>query len=541
VSAGKPIALLVAKSLIVGTAATALAQPSDLDLPTGRFQGGPVDPAALPPVAPSAPAVPGASPLDLPTGTLPSVAPGGTGLLPVVPDALLDAVPGKPNTPPPSSLLPADAASNPAAIPDDLAASNGGLGVFSPLWEGVGTQRTVFSPAYVPSYSYLSPEPTKYNPYHLNWGPLKGRLYGAVQFEYNDNISLGDKGSRVSDFYITPNVGVGFEWLLAQGQALRFDLGLGYRWYLKHSELNSVIITPSTHARFDFRVGPVKMNVHDSFTTSIDPLTQAQVGATTVNTNALLNYRRIINTLGIGADWQASRYVGVQAGYDWKIDRSFTDQLRFVDHDEHTFSGGVYAQPTPRLRVGLNGAYTIVDYRQNIQNNATIWSIGPSAEYKITDQISVNGSVGYTATSFDKPSLANTNSVADTSNFRSIAYQAGVNHRFSPQWYHGVSVSRGASLGIGNNFADHTAVQYGIVGQVAAPLTLQATFTWEDIKVSGLAGEKANRYIFYLGARYRLTQAWNAGLGYSYALKDSNVPGADYYQNRVTLDLTRQF
>ena len=96
----------------------------------------------------------------------------------------------------------------------------------------------------MPSYSYLSPEPTRYNPYHLNWGPLKGRLYGAVQFEYNDNINLGDKGNRVDDFYITPNAGVGFEWLLAQGQAIRFHLGLGYRWYLKHSELNSVIITP---------------------------------------------------------------------------------------------------------------------------------------------------------------------------------------------------------------------------------------------------------------------------------------------------------
>ena len=88
---------------------------------------------------------------------------------------------------------------------------------------------------------------------------------------------------------------------------------------------------------------------------------------------------------------------------------------------------------------------------------------------------------------------------------------------------------------------DYTALKYAIVGQLTDRFGVRGELTWEDFKVSGSGGEHANRYLLYMGVRYRLSQSWSSGLGYSFALKESDQPGLNYYQNRLTLDVTYQF
>ncbi len=556
--AGLPVALLIARSLTGNSPTAAWSQNSDLDLPTGRVQPTSTQPAD--PLSSTLPPAPALDPAPLDSQVPASLPPLDSVAPPVQPEfnnpspltlPPLNEAQGGPTPPsdldqpsgsattqpkPPGGLLPAGNTATADLVPSDL---NDGVGTFSPLWEGAGFGRSVFTPAYLPSYTYASPTPTKYNPYRLNWGPVKGRLYGAVMFEYNDNINLGDKGNRQGDFAITPTAGVGFNWRVSESRNLELNLGLGYRWYLKNSDLNTVVITPSTRAQYNFRIGRVAMNIHDSFTTAVDPTTQGQIGAVTAGPNSLLNYRRIINTLGIGGTWKPTANVDVTGGYDYTIDRTLTDQFRSLDHDQHTFSGGIIrAVPGSRLRLGLAASYTIVDYNRRLQNDGTIWSIGPNATYRLSDTVTLNGSVGYTSTSFDRPTAT---SIQDTGNFRSVTYQAGVNHRLGQNWNHQLTLTRGASLGIGNNFADHTALQYGIYGLLGRNLRAQGILTWEDFKVSGLGGESANRYLLYVGLRYQLNQSWSSGLGYSYALKESNRLNLDYYQNRVILDITYQF
>lgn len=167
-----------------------------------------------------------------------------------------------------------------------------------------------------------------------------------------------------------------------------------------------------------------------------------------------------------------------------------------------------------------------------------MWTLGPNARFQVTPTLSVQGAVGYTASSFDAPTAT---SNQDTSNFRSVSYEAGIRHQFLKRWEHWLSITRGASLGVDSNFADYTALSYNIGGQLTDRLGLAGQLRWEDFKVSGSGGQHANRYLLYLGVRYRLSQAWNSGLGYSYALNESNQLGLDYYQNRVILDITYQF
>ncbi len=546
--ASLPVALLLARGLLGHSPTSAWSQNNDLDVPTGRIQpaaAAPANPtpppaAALPPVLPplesAAPPVPAPpqpefnNPVPLTLQPLEQVAPPSGELTGVAPGSELAPVPG--------GLLPPG---RPGTEDANAKPTDDGLGIYSPLYEGAGFSRSVFTPAYIPASSYSAPEARRYRSL---WGSptLERQLHADLAVEFNDNINLGDKGNRKADVAITPAAGMGLRWRPGGNQEIELNLGVGYRWYLNHSELNSVIITPSTRAQYNFRVGsvnPVKLNVHDYFSTAIDPTSEGQIGAASVNPNQLLNYRRILNTLGIGAEWQASSSATLNAGYDYKVDRTLTDQFRALDHDEHTFSAGISYKVSDPLTLGFAGNYTIIDYTQNLQNGGTIWSFGPSVRYEITRNITFNGSVGYAYSSFDRPSAT---SIQDTSNFRSVTYQASLRHNFREHWAHELSATRGASLGIGNNFADYTAIQYGIhYGRLDSRLRAHALLTWEDFKVSGLGGESANRYLLYLGVRYQLTASLSSGLGYSYALKESNVAGLDYYQNRIILDATYQF
>ena len=543
--ASLPVALLLARGLVSNSPMSAWSQNNDLDAPTGRVQ--PVSSEANPAPSAVSAASPGLQPLESaapPLSTTPppefnnplpltlpvlNPAPPSSGELPSVDPAA--------GTPPRPGLLPAEQP-GPEIYTERPAGDFTGL--YSPLYEGQGFSRSVFTPTFLPTPAPGMPSAQRYKPF-LNI-PSLGRVYHAdLMVEFNDNINLGDNGNRKSDLIVTPGAGIGLRWQAgsSSNQVVELNLGVGYRAYLNHSELNSLVITPSTHAQYNLRVGPVKVNVHDYFSTAIDPTTDGQIGATSVNPNQLLNYRRIENTLGIRGDWQAASRLGVHAGYDYKIDRTLNDQFGSLDHDEHIFSGGLAYAVSDRFGLGLAGNYTIVDYRQSLQNDGTIWSFGPSARYDITRNISLSGSVGYAHSSFNRPTAT---SIQDTSNFRSVTYQVGVRHVFQENWAHELNVTRGASLGIGNNFADNTAVQYGIhYGRQDSRLRAQGLLTWENFKVSGLGGEKANRYLLYLGMRYQVTPSLSSGLGYSYVLKDSDRLGLDYYQNRIVLDATYQF
>ena len=82
---------------------------------------------------------------------------------------------------------------------------------------------------------------------------------------------------------------------------------------------------------------------------------------------------------------------------------------------------------------------------------------------------------------------------------------------------------------------------YGGKLRLRRSLTLHSKVTYEHSRTSGPAGETADRYLAYLGAGFQFSPRWNASIGYTLGLKDSNQAFRDYTQNRVTFQLVRQF
>ncbi|MEW6305540.1 MAG: hypothetical protein AB1705_18845 [Verrucomicrobiota bacterium] len=378
---------------------------------------------------------------------------------------------------------------------------------------------------------YRTPESVRYN---LKWGKLTGRLSASVQFEYNDNVNLSETSPH-EDFSIGPELGLGFLWPIDDVNVLQLDLGVGYRWYMNSPAISTVSIAPSQKSHVDYHLllGDVRINVHDNFSTQVDPVSFGAVSGGAAN---LVNFRRFRNTAGLTADWRARRNLSFYGGYDYSIDRSLSSQFTNLDRDEHTMSAGMNWQASSRITAGVGAAYTITDYIQQVQNDGTSWSIGPRMSWKLSPFLTLDGSMAYSVSEFD-----NTGTIGDTDESRGLTYQFGLEHKINRNMSQYFRVSKNVDLGIGSNFTDVLSFQHGLNVMITSSISVGTTLAYETLTSSGALGETADRYLFSIGTGFQVTRYWSAGFAYALAWKDSNQAGRDYLQNRLTLDLTRRF
>lgn len=386
-----------------------------------------------------------------------------------------------------------------------------------------------FLPRVSPFPPYGSPESANYN---LKWGRLTGRIHGTVQAEFNDNINLSETNPR-ADISIGPTLGIGFLWPISKVNVLQFDVGVGYRWYLNNPSVSSINILPSSRLDHNIYLHDVRINVHDYFSASSDPVTFGPISGGNAN---LLDFRRFHNTSGLSADWRAWRKLGFTGGYDYSIDRSLSQQFTSLDRDDHTFTAGFDYLLSPRWTVGASGAYTIIEYCENIQNNGTSFNYGPVVSYKYSSFLVFDASAGWTESSYDQ-----TGTIGDASAFHGFTYQFGCRHTINRRTSEDLRIGRRLSAGFNSNFTDSLAVQYGLRRQVTSAIWLHSVFGWEMLEESGTTGENADRYLFSIGTSFRLSRHWSTAVAYTLSWKDSDQLGGDYVQNRLTLDITRQF
>jgi hypothetical protein len=128
-------------------------------------------------------------------------------------------------------------------------------------------------------------------PYNLLVGPVRLRVGATVGVEYNDNINYADDGSGVipnpsgpgfitvtahpqEDVIVTPNLTLDMIWPVTQLNTLRVDLGIGYSFYLDHSNDNTdyLLVAPKSQVAFDIFVGDFRINLHDRMQLQQDPI-----------------------------------------------------------------------------------------------------------------------------------------------------------------------------------------------------------------------------------------------------------------------------
>ena len=399
-------------------------------------------------------------------------------------------------------------------------------------------------------------------PYNLQLGPIKFRFSASVGIEYNDNINLAEDGSVVfitpsgpvairtspqEDFILRPQVNVNALWPITQLNTLKLDLGVGYAFYLDHSNYNTngVLVNPGSQIAFDIFVNDFRINIHDRFSLEQDPV--AEVALSNV-----ADYGRFQNTAGISVLWDLNKAVAT-FGYDHYTFISTTSAFDYLDRQAEIVSGTLAFTPSSTMTVGIEGSFIHTYYDQNILNDSDTFSVGGFMETQLTSYLKLRVAGGYQKIEFDNTGLVN-----DAHDLNDYYANALLSHRVNSVLTHSLSVGHETQLGVNSNYVKLNYARHTANWNILFHTLLSTELFYEDADDSGGSGplflpipgvpninpfvaEHIHRYGGAITLGYQLTPHVTLGLRYQYTQKDSDQPLRDYRQNRVAFDGTYSF
>src|SRR5215813_4410074 len=231
-------------------------------------------------------------------------------------------------------------------------------------------------------------------PYNLLVGPVRFRFSITMGVEYNDNINLAQV-NKEDDVILRPQFNINAIWPVTQLNTLRLDLGIGYGHYINHPEFdnNAILISPGSQLSFDIFVGDLRINLHDRFSLSDDPVDEIQL-------SNVANYGRFENTAGVSVLWDLNKAV-LTFGYDHYTYISTTDTFSYLDRNAEILSFSAYFALTSTTGGGIETSAVFDYYNEDVLNDSTSFSIGPFIETQITNYLRLRASVGYQFVNFD--------------------------------------------------------------------------------------------------------------------------------------------
>ncbi len=399
-------------------------------------------------------------------------------------------------------------------------------------------------------------------PYNLQLGPIKFRFSATMGFEYNDNVNLAEDGSIIalsptgpivlttesqSDWILRPQVNLNALWPITQLNTLKFDIGMGYAFYMDNSNYNTngLLIAPGSQLAFDIFVGDFRINFHDRFSLEQDPISE-------VSLSNVADYGRFQNLVGVSVLWDLNQAV-VTLGYDHYTFIATNDDFEYLDRNADIFSGSIGFTPSSVMTVGAEGSFVTTYYDQNVLNDSNAYNIGLFVETQVTSYLKLRVAGGYQWIDFDNVGLVN-----DPNNLEDFYANALLSHRINAQLTHNIAVGHETQLGVNSNYVQLNYVRHTANWNIFYKTLLSTELFYEDADDSGGFGplfapvpgvpifnpfvaEHIHRYGGAITLGYQLTPHVTLGLRYQYTQKDSDQPLRDYRQNRIAFDGTYSF
>jgi hypothetical protein len=379
-------------------------------------------------------------------------------------------------------------------------------------------------------------------PYNLLVGPVRFRVSATAGLEYNDNINIAEVDTQ-QDFIFRPSVNLNMLWPVTQLNTLRFDIGLGYAFFLDHSEnnTNGVLLTPGSALSFDVFVGDFRINFHDRFSLEQDPIGEPQL-------SGVVDYGRFQNTAGVSVLWDLNKAV-LTFGYDHYNFIATNDDFDYLDRNAEQLTATLSFAATSTTGVGLETSYVFNNYDRELLNDSDTFSVGAFVETQLTTYMKLRVAGGYQMIDFDSETVA-LGPFPDGSFFlfndeRSLNdyyINALLSHRINSAITHRLSVGHESQLGVNSNYIKLNYARHTATWNVINRTLLSTELFYEDAEDSGgFVDEHLHRYGGALSLGYQLTRHVTLGARYQYTKKNSNVPFRDYEQNRVSIDGTYSF
>jgi hypothetical protein len=367
-------------------------------------------------------------------------------------------------------------------------------------------------------------------PYNLLLGPVRFRFSITTGVEYNDNINLAETNKQ-SDVIIRPQFNIDAIWPVTQLNTLKLDIGLGYGFYLDHpnANTNGVLIQPGSQLAFDIFVQDFRINLHDRFSLQQDPVAQLQL-------SNVADYGRFENTAGVSVLWDLNKAV-LTFGYDHYTYVSTTDTFSYLDSNAEELSFSAYFALTSTTGAGIDTSAVFDYYSQDFLNDSVTYSVGPFVETQITSYLKLRAAAGYQLIDF-----ASGGGVMDSSDSNDFYANVLLSHRLNAAITQTLSAGHESQLGVNSNYVALNYVRHTATWNIINGVLLATELFFEDGDDSGgIFSEHIQRYGGAATVGYQLTPHITLGLRYQYTQKQSDQPGRDYKQNRVSLDGTYSF
>jgi hypothetical protein len=431
-----------------------------------------------------------------------------------------------------------------------------------------GTSRSSggFGPVWPSDYTYRDASPSGLAPLdptaaaqkagdreNFAIGPVRFAMAAGLGVEFNDNITYAETG-RQSDVILTPVFNIDAMLPLSEMNTLRFSVGLSYNKYLDHSQYDThgVLISPNSALELNVMLGQVKLVFRDRFSYQEDPYDIPEL-------SGVARYDRYENQAGLEATYDLNSGAGFSAGYDhynlWTKGSTFSDEDRAVD----TLFVKPFYHVTEKLKVGINASYSFINFESSDRADGHSLLVGPYLEYQINENTNAYLEVGYQSlqydgsftptnlidqlslTSAEKRQLLAAGSTSDDEGSDSYYIRAEIDNKPFSTFQHRLSFSKTAEIGFFDDFYNLYHVEYDAEFTGINHVSIGPSIFYEYYDSSGGLSEKANRVGATIGIRYYMNNSLTLGLDYRYLWKDSNLPGADYYQNLVFLSAYYKF
>ena len=385
-------------------------------------------------------------------------------------------------------------------------------------------------------------------PYNLLMGPVRFRFSATAGLEYNDNVNVAEVNEQ-DDFIFRPQVNLNALWPVTQLNTLRLDIGLGYAFYLDHSEYNTnaLLLSPNSQLAFDVFVGDFRINFHDRFSLEQDPI--GEPGLSNV-----ADYGRFQNTAGVSVLWDLNKAV-VTFGYDHYTFIATNDDFDYLDRNAEMLNASISFAATSTTGIGLEGSYVFNRYDQDVLNDSNTYNIGAFVETQLTNYLRLRLAGGYQSIEFDGdtvvlgpfpdgflPGGGNFLVFDDSESLNDYYVNLLISHRINSAITQSLSAGHESQLGVNSNYIQLNYVRHTATWNIINRTLLTTEIFYEDAEDSGgIIDEHLHRYGGALSLGYRLTRHVTLGARYQYTRKDSDVPLRDYQQNRISIDGTYSF
>jgi hypothetical protein len=383
-------------------------------------------------------------------------------------------------------------------------------------------------------------------PYNLLVGPVRLRVGATVGVEYNDNINYAEVNTK-DDVIVTPNLTLDMIWPVTQLNTLRLDLGIGYSFYLNHSDNNTdyILVAPKSQLAFDIFVGDFRINLHDRFEAQQDPIQEGALSNVT-------NYGRFENTAGLSVLWDLNKLL-LQVGYDHYNFIATNSTFDYLNRNAEMVGGSAAFIVNPTITVGAEGNAVFTRYDNNsssdigILNDNKDYSVGGFTEISLTSNLKARVAGGYQWIDFDQnfvtfffgPFGIN---FPDHQNLADYYVNGLISHRINAQITQTLSAGHENQLGVNSNYITLNFVRHAVSWNILRNTLITTEFFFEDAEESGgVINESFQRIGGAVTIGYQLTPHLTLGVRYQGTNKDSDVFLRDYNQNRVSVDGTYSF